>query len=525
MPITSLAPSGAIGLVKDVRPAELPAQAWTTMLNARCADGGVLALPGKVAVGAAMPQQGIWGVATQDPSSGAAIWLVMGAAKGYAYINGAYTDVTRASGGDYIGQTLDRWSGGVLGGVPIANNGRETPQVWLTPAAGNKLVNLANWPADTKAKSLRTYKQFLVALDVTKSGVRYPTLVKWSHPADPGTVPTSWNEADPTKDAGEYPLSETAGPVVDSLPLKDTNIIYKTDSVWGMQYIGGEFIFKFFKIFGDFGMPYRDCAAEFVSGKHIVFTGTDLVVHDGQSSKSIAQGRIRSILRNITENQLPSCYMAVHNQVNEVWFCFRRASDQSAKADTAICYNWADNTLTMRELDQLYYITSGKIDPPNISSGSTWADATADWGSNLLAWGESIPVTGNIRLLGFGASQLYWLDATPAVAEAVTLEREYLGVVMQSTQPPDMTAMKFVRRIWPRFTGKVGDVVNITLGSSDSVAEVTTWKDPQQFIIGQDTKIDCTLSGKLFALRITSAGTEQWCLNGVEADVNFLGQN
>ncbi len=525
MPIVSIAPAGSIGLVKDTRPAEAPPQAWTELYNVRCSEGGVSSLPGKVSVGEAMPQQGIWGASTQDPSSGAAIWLVMGAAKGYAYINGAYTDVTRASGGDYIGQTLDRWSGGVLGGVVIANNGRETPQAWMTPAAANKLVNLANWPADTKAKSLRPFKQFLIALDVTKSGTRYPTLVKWSHPADPGTVPPSWNEADPTKDAGEYPLSETAGPVVDCVPLKDVNIIYKTDSVWGMQYIGGEFVFRFFKIFGDFGMPYRDCAVEFVSGRHLVFTGTDLIVHDGQAARSIAQGRLRSMLRSITEGQLSSCYLTVHNQMNEVWFCYRRASDQSAAADTAICYNWIGNTLTLRGLDQLYYVATGKIDPPNISAGSTWADATAGWDTNMLAWGESVPVTGNIRLLGFGTLQLYWLDATPLQTDDTLLERTYLGVALKADQPPDMSVMKFLSRIWPRFTGKTGDVVTITLGTTDSVANPIVWDTPQQFILGQSVKVDCTLAGRLFAIRVTSSGTEQWTLNGMDADVNFLGDN
>ena len=39
-------------------------------------------------------------------------------------------------------------------------------------------------------------QNYLIALDLTKSGTRYPHMVKWSAAADPGTVPASWDETD-----------------------------------------------------------------------------------------------------------------------------------------------------------------------------------------------------------------------------------------------------------------------------------------------------------------------------------------
>ena len=73
-----------------------------------------------------------------------------------------------------------------------------------------------------------------------------------------------------------------------------------------MQFIGGTYVFRFYKIFDDFGIANRDCAVEFSSGKHCVFTGTDLVVHDGQTSLSVVSGKMRKLLRSLDMPQIRS---------------------------------------------------------------------------------------------------------------------------------------------------------------------------------------------------------------------------
>ena len=522
MAIVSISPAGSVGLVEDVAGSEAPPAAWSVARNVRFSNGACGAVAGPLPLPGTMPVQMNWCYPTQDPNSTRAVWLLAGATSAYAYIDGVYTDITRISGA-YTGQLLDRWQGGSLNGVLFANNGKDVPQVWLTPANTTKLIDLPNWPANTKTSCIRAYKQFLVALDVTKNGDRYRSLVKWSHPADPGSVPPSWDETDPTKDAGEYPLSETLGTCVDCVPLRDSAIIYKTDSVWGMQYIGGTFIFRFYKIFDDFGMPKRDCAVEFTSGKHVVFTGNDLIVHDGQQAASIAQGRVRTRLRALSEEQIGSCYMFRHPELNEVWFCYRAASDGGIQADTAIIYNWVSNTLTTRTLPNYYWMALGKVDPPGQSNGEDWDSATQAWAELQYAWGETLPITGFTRAVGLGDLSLDWADGNAITMQPVLLEREYLGVVMRAQQPPDMTAVKFVVRLWPRIVGREGTVINITLGSSMGVGRATDWDTPRQFIIGQDEWIDCTLSGRLFAIRLESQATGFWRYLGMDAEIHMLG--
>lgn len=522
MGIVSVAPAGAVGIVKDIRPSELPAEAWSDGRNVQFQQGSVLSAPDSTLMLSAPPISLNSAIASSITTAGLSSWVLAGATKAYAYVANTLTDITRTTGGDYTGAVGKRWSGSVLSGITVLHNGTDVPQVWLTPDPATKLTPLANWPAATTAGCLRSFKQFLVALDVTKSGVRYPTLVKWSHPADPGAVPVSWDHTDPTKDAGEAPLSETSGACVDCLSLRDVNVIYKQDSVWGMQYIGGTYVFKFYKMFGDFGVPQRDCVVEHVSGKHCVFTGSDLLVHDGQNVASVLAGRLRNMLKTLSAAQLNTCYLALNTNLKEVWLCLRMATDSVTAADTAIVYNWESETTSLRVLPNYSFIANGRLDPP-VSGVVTWGNVTGTWETHVEEWGEVLVIPSQLRMLGLKPDGLYWVDAVITSSANVWVERQYLGVPVKAGKAPDMSSQKLLTRIWPRLTGKTGDVVRITVGSCEFPAQDTVWEASQQFVIGIDSYLDLVITNKLFAFRLESTGTAQWTFSGMDAEVTYAG--
>lgn len=517
MGTVSMGPAGAVGINLEKSPAELPPEAWSDGLNVQFIDGAVCSAQDAAVVIPSTPINFHSAVPGPLTSTNGASWLFGGAAAVYAYITDTLTDVTRVAGA-YTGSAGDRWTGGVLGGVTVLTNGVDRPQCWLTPVATQKLTDLPNWPATAIAGSIRPYKQFLVALDITKGSVRYPTLVKWSHPADPGTYPVSWNEADTTKDAGEYPLSETAGYCIDCVPLRDTNVIYKTDSVWSMQYIGGVYVFRFVKLFGDFGIPNRDCAIEYQNGKHFVFTGNDLVVHDGQVAQSIASGRMRKLLQKLTAPQIRSAYVVLNAPETEVWMCFRRLADGGTVSDTAIVYNWITGSLGLRQLNQYSVVVSGRLDPS--SSGSiTWETVVGAWNEQVSDWQETIITPAVTRMVGVRSGSVDWLEAVPFSSGPCWVERTYLGVPVKSDKAPDLSVQKFITRIWPRVTGETGTQLTFTFGAADSVSKAVSWDLPVTYTIGVDDWIDCTLTGKMFAIRVESANTLPWSLTGFEAEL------
>jgi len=224
------------------------------------------------------------------------LWIYSGVDKCYQTDGVTHADITRYTtspgDNDYTAGARPLWTGGVLHGVPVMNhrNGTDYPQQWDSALA--RMKDLENWPINTYAKVLRTYKNFLIALDITKGSTRYPFMVKWSDIADPGSVPASWDETDATTIAGENTLAQTNGWLVDCAPLGDLNVIYKQDSIWGMQHIGGVNVFRFYEISQSIGALAPRCIKEFYR-KHLVVGQNDIVLFDGGQPKSIVNKRMR----------------------------------------------------------------------------------------------------------------------------------------------------------------------------------------------------------------------------------------
>ena len=64
----------------------------------------------------------------------------------------------------------------------------------------------------------------------------FTNMVKWSHQADPGTVPASWDETDPALDAGEKTLSDSPGDNITGMQLGEDFIVYKYETCHVMRY-------------------------------------------------------------------------------------------------------------------------------------------------------------------------------------------------------------------------------------------------------------------------------------------------
>ena len=209
------------------------------------------------------------------------------------------SDVTRTSGA-YTGTYASGWTGNVFNGALIMNNATDSPQFF--DVSSSLMTDLTAWPTSYVCGVVRPYKNYLISMDITKgNGERFPTMVKWSDSADAGDVPQSWDETNPTTQAGENVLPDTEGRCIDGLALNDSFFIYKGDSVWAMQFIGGNFIFSFRKVFNDAGVLGKDCVVEF-EGKHFVVGVNDVYVHDGTSKQSVISNQIKKKLYSQIDN-------------------------------------------------------------------------------------------------------------------------------------------------------------------------------------------------------------------------------
>jgi hypothetical protein len=113
------------------------------------------------------------------------------------------TDITGAV--TLTGARDDRWTLCDFNGVLVLNNSVDDPVYWNGNPASS-IATISGWSAGNSADALRSFKYYLVALGVTKSGTKYPYRVQWSNAAEQGSLPTTWTAA-ATNDAGEQDVA------------------------------------------------------------------------------------------------------------------------------------------------------------------------------------------------------------------------------------------------------------------------------------------------------------------------------
>ncbi len=516
--------AGAVGILSGVPPHEVPQGAWTAGQNARMVDGAVHKFLGYQQVFNPPSVAPYWLLRTKTAT--AYYWLYASLTKVYVTDGAAHFNITRQTASvdvDYTATSLRRWNGGVLGGIPILNNGVDDPQMWNPVGTGQRLQLLSNWPASTKAEIIRTFKNYLVALDITKGSTRYARMIKWSHAADPGAVPSSWNEADPAVDAAESELSETSDLLVDCKPLRDFNVVYKEGTTWAMQYIGPPYIFRFSRLFGEFGLLTRDCAAEFF-GKHFVVSRDDIVVHDGQVAQSIfikpeRKKMAAALFGSIDTTNLNRCFVVRLLSKSEVWFCYPEAG--ATYCNKALIWNWRRDTLSIRDLPNVNFMRDGIISE---GATTTW-DADSDtWNSDTTLWDQAAYSAANAELLAAGTNdtRLYRFDITDqgnGVDFTSYVERTQIPL---GEKRLGVTQRYFIKEVWPRMTGS--GPVNVYVGGQESITAGVTWAGPFVFDPATDKRVMCSVNTPLPAIRFESTGNVSWTLEGFSLEVSPIGR-
>ena len=233
--------------------------------------------------------------------------------------------------------TSGSWSGGSLNGVLIVNHATSGLYYWN----GDITTHLRKFPVSNVSDTARVFKNYIVQLASTVNGTKQNHNVAWSAAAAPGTIPASFT-ATATNDAGNVDLAETSGSVIDCMPWGDLNIVFKEDGRFGMQYIGGNDKFRFYRLPGTEGLLNKGCIANTPKGQVFLTANLDVMIHTGGVATSIAQGRVRNLLATIPAANKNNAFLCVNPYANEVWVFYPAPGDTYPKQ--ALIWNWDDDT-------------------------------------------------------------------------------------------------------------------------------------------------------------------------------------
>ena len=510
MPIQKIRDTGTVGILSDIHPITLPANAWSEGNNVRMRNGRVEKVKGyrEVLNGLPIAPWTLFFI----PRVTNFLWVACGEDAVWVHNGTQWNDITRAAGA-YTADADVRWTGGLLGNdILILNNGSQDPQAWMAIDPATPLVDLADWPANCKANCVRPFNDFLIAVDVTEGADRHTDVLRWSHPADPGAVPITWDYTDPSYDTGRI-LLEGGGVLIDLLPLRGINIVYGETAAWAMQYVGGPFVFSFDKVFNQTGLLSRGCAA-FYRGNHVCLTQGDVVIHDGIQSQSLVDGKRRNwIFNNIDATHYQKSYVAVNAAQEEVWICFPTAGH--SRPNKALVIEMTTLACSERDLPEAGHVGYGAIetDTTPIDSMGEPYDVT----DTIYDQVASNPALYKPIIADQQNSKIYEAESGNVAAGDV-----FNSYIMRTDLELDnQRRLATVTRVYPILDGS--GVVQVYIGGQAVPQGAVTWSGPYDFTIGEAYKVDTRVSGRYHAIKFESSANVAWALSGFDVEYSLSG--
>ena len=520
-------------IVADIPPAEVGPEFWTDMRNFQ------------MRVGYAQRSSGLsqffadW---TDEPlnltnvfSSALNFWVVMG--KSTVQVidqSGAVSDITPAVYAPPVQPSESNQT--IINGFPVQNFGQDPPSFWDLNT-GNICQALPGWPANTTCRAIRTFQNFLFAFSMTESGNEFPTKLRWSNAAEPGTVPTEW-DATATNNAGDASLADTSGGIVDAAALRGQMMIYKQHATYAANFVGGSFVFTFRKFLTTSGIMARNCVTEAL-GNHIVMTDGDVLIHDGQNVRSLVDEKLRRfIFLQIDPVNFINSFVFNYRAAKEVFICF--PTQGFVEPNVAVVWDYAHDLLSIRELSETWsHAESGLV--LSSSASLDWDGQTDTWNESAGSWNRAQFTGAFERVLSSvavstdigdgvvdGNSRLIFVDDTSTLRD----DSAVIGqITRESLDLGNPEAFKFVRRVWPRVEGSTGTVLKIRIGVQDEPSAGITWSPQQDFAINVDDFLNFDLSGRFISVRFEddsapgATPNPVWRVHGFDLEYTFQGDH
>lgn len=521
------------GIVSDEPAAMQPPEAWTDALNMRFIDSKATRFAGEEAVmdPPSVPPAHLNNIQT----SGGSYWLYASAigagSKIYVYNSGVHTDVSQA--GDYDVENASKWNSTIFQGIPVFNHGNGTPQYWADIDPGTDFADLPNWPADLTAKVVGSYKNYLVALNTASPSDTRPHRVLVSDSAEPGTLPTSWDETDPAVDAVDYDLSDVnSGEILWGAPLRDVFVIYKAEATWIMRHIGGQLIMSWDTMLQTSGIIAPRCAIPLSLPiqkvqVHFVMTGQDLGVFNGQAFESVVDKKIRKrLIASIDPTFYHLCHCFDNPAQDEAWFCY--PENGMDFCNMAVVWNYRANTVTFRQYRGAH-AASGVVESQNDTTYDDLDDSvTYDNVGEVKYQDDSrrkLIIADDVNTKLLQADLGLNFNGTSFSSH---LERTGLAIIGQDREGNPLTdyqKRRLVTRFWPKVEGSP---VHVYIGGQDKIGGAVTYGPPTLYDpAGEINYIDPDppVNTRLVAIKIEDINGLDFSCEGYDIDIHELGDH
>ena len=499
------------GIVTDLPPEEVLPANWTGGQNVQFSETATMRVGGYEAF--AEPPLGTPPLFALSVIVGPnAYWIYCSATHIYVTDGINHWDITPLAGLQVC--ELGDWTGTILNGIPVLNNGLDAPVFWDLQTS-NRCTVLPGWPAGATCKVIRSFKYHLFALNIF-DGAEQPNTLWWSESAAPGAIPQEWTPT-PENDAGDMTLADTPSGIVDGLPLRDNFIVYKDYATYALAYVAGQFVYTQRKLFLTSGLQSANCVAE-INGEHWAFTGTDLIRHDGQNYVSVVQNKIkRDLVDSIEPSKLKAVCVTARHRNQQLWVGIPTAGNEWI--NKVFVVNILTGDVGIRMVPDVAFLARGVVNPD--SANISWESDNQPWDEDITFWDQQnySPTEDSILMAGGSQQKLWSADSDDLNAG----QPVHAFVERLSLPTNDNILHALVTRVVPRLSGSPGDVVNISVGGQNFFDEPITWDTPKPFIIGSSVAVDVQVEGRLISVRFEGVTPRKWTVFSYKLGVVDLG--
>ena len=434
------------------------------------------------------------------------------------------------------------YTGCILNDIVYLNRVDRAP--WFKAKNGASFAALTNWPSNYRAGAFREVGGVLVALNITQSGVSYPTMVMTSDYMLFGTVPGTWTPS--TSNSATYQvIADLSEPLIDGVNLRDRLILYTENETWSMEPRYDALMFNYRRLFDNSGIINQNCAASY-NNIHYVFGSQDIWQHDGFQRKSIAAGRVRDFIFQNMDKTQSSLFFTVHNpRLSEVMFCYVSKDSYCAFPPTttltgcnrAAVYNYRADTWYFYDLP--YVVSSGLGVPVTGASYTTETGiAYSSLAGSYSSFGDSTkfslmfvspPATGTYGTLSCAVRSFDKAGATannglldPPANAPVYIENT--GIDLDDLHA-ELRGYKVVKAIYPEGRFDPGaQPMTFTFLSRDYPNSQTYVTLPSQTFDGSTAyKLDFRASGRYLDMQITYNDVKNFSFMGFDFDFAQIG--
>jgi hypothetical protein len=436
-------------------------------------------------------------------------WMSLGASDAYAIEGANSYNISHAT--QQTVSNPEEWTGTLLNGIPVVNNGKNAPMYW-TGNAIDDLQDIPGFPATTVCKAIVAFRYHLFALNIDGPSGVFDNMVMFSDAADPGALPATWTPA-PSNEAGSLILADTAGRCINGLRLGSQLLVYKPASVYAIEYAGQQpdNIYTQRLVSNSIGLIGPHCVREVAKGsRHIVVGNDDVVLTDGVNLQSIADGRIKYFLANsIDEQHAANSFVIRDLNKREIWVCVPQTGSQFATI--AHVFDESRGTWSTRDMVAVRYGTTGYV--TDTTPDETW-DADSDtWDADNTIWNTG--TVGSIaRVVNAQSSVLYVEDTTDSTTLTAYVRREDLTF-------DDETHSKLTQRVRINASGPGAADLQFRLGSRNDLSAGIAWQAyvPAVNADGVPYEVD----GRYISIEVRSQTATLWTLDRIQIEARYNG--